>query len=122
MRFLALGIGGSLLVTFIGCMILTNPGQSDYEDYASEKLVFYLKDKICLEKGISLFLQRYCHTLVDTSRKQLGQFLSQKTQRHNYVFFSIYKTDLLFPAPIPRYQFETIGILENFYTYESDRV
>jgi len=122
MKSLVFGCAGVLLIGFIGCLILTNPGESDYDDYAAEKLVFYVKDKICLEQGVGVFLQRYCRTLLDSSRKQLGHLISQKTQRHNYLLFSVYSTDLSLPAPIPRYQFETIAILENFYTYESDRI
>ena len=122
MRGLVCSVSGFFLLVLIGCMVITNPSQRDYEDYASEKLVFYIKERVCLEPKVNVLLQRYCNTLIDTSRKQFANFLSQKTQRHNYLLFSIYKTDLSLPAPIPRYQFETIAILENFYTYESDRI
>ena len=122
MKALVLGCGGVILMGFIGCLVLTNPGQSDYEEYASDQLVYYVKDRVCYDRGVAVLLQRYCQTLVDSSRKQLGHFLSQKTERNNYLFFSIYKTDLFVPGLFPRYQFETIGILENFYTYESDQI
>ncbi len=112
----------ALSIGFIGCLCLTNPGQEDYQDYATDQIVFYVKDKICSERGSAIFLRRYCHTLVDTSRKQLVRFLSQKTQRHNYLLFSVYSTDILLPGILPRFQFKTIGILENFYIFESDQI
>ncbi|MEI6380124.1 MAG: DUF4359 domain-containing protein [Cyanobacteriota bacterium ELA615] len=122
MKSLLVSCATVLSIGFIGCLFLTNPGQEDYEEYATEQMIFYVKDKICSDHRGTVFLQRYCQTLVDSSREQLGRFLSQKTQRHNYLLFSIYRTDLLLPGIMPRFQFQTIGILQNFYTFESDQI
>ena len=47
--------------------------------------------------------------MIDTGRGQVPRLIQETTQRRNYLFFSIYETDLFL------YQFETIGIFNDFY-------
>ncbi|ACK67037.1 conserved hypothetical protein [Rippkaea orientalis PCC 8801] len=114
-------LGGVTLATIGGLMIITNPGQNDYENYATEALTFYLKDEVCPQAPSELggFLISYCKTLVDTGRPQIQKVISNKTIRQNYLLFSIYETELSLPSPVPSYQFGTIGALRQFYTYEA---
>ena len=120
MKSIVFSCGGALLLGLTSCLALTNPGQSDYEEYASKKLVFYVKSEVCSNHRVSMFLNRYCQTLVDSSRIQLGHFLSQATQRQNFLLFSIYKTEIFLPGILPRYEVDTLGIMDKFYTYNSD--
>ncbi|PSF32277.1 hypothetical protein C7H19_21780 [Aphanothece hegewaldii CCALA 016] len=114
---------GITLTSFGVVMVMTNPGQVAYEQYAAGRLTTYLKEDLCLQikengelKGV---LRTQCKNLVDTGRPQLEQVITLATKRQNFVLFSIYQTELELPSPVPSYQFDTIAILQNFYTYQA---
>lgn len=121
-----LGLGiGSMALTGLGVLLLlTNPGQKDYEKYASQALNVYLKENACtrLPSGISALLQSHCHSLVDTFRPQLAQMIDRQTTRQNFLLFSVYQTDLSIPSNLPDYQVKTIGVFKQFYIYESEEL
>ena len=121
---LSLGIGGIALAGLGGLMILTNPEQTAYEEYASDRLEYYLKENACeeVEKGLGNLFPGGCNSLVNRLSPQLQQFIAQKTERHNFLFFSIYTTDLSVHSLLPGYHFETVGVLQNFYTYKGERL
>ncbi|MGK7892925.1 MAG: DUF4359 domain-containing protein [Xenococcus sp. (in: cyanobacteria)] len=96
-------------------LVITNPGQGNYEEYAAEKLNIYLKQDVCPE--ITQKLSNPCRILVDFARPQLNLAITSQTQRKNFILFSIYETNLSIPSALPDYNFETLGILDHFYTY-----
>jgi hypothetical protein len=114
-------VGGAALVALGASMALTNPGQDTYEQYAVEQLATYLKNEGCTQAPPVLgdILQNQCKSLVDTGRPQLQQIISQTTQRQNFLLFSIYRTNLNIGPFLPVYQFETVGIFQNFYIYQA---
>ncbi len=105
-----------------GVMAMTNPGQGDYEHYATNQLTGYLKGSVCTQVSGDLeeLLRNGCKTLVDTGRPQLRNIIAQTTRRQNYLLFSIYETELSFKSPIPSYQFQTFGAFHKFHTYLAD--
>lgn len=109
-------------------MAIANPGKEDYEQYATDELAIYAKDNVCpkvseeLGQELGGVLQSYCKSLIDSARPQIRLLISQQTTQHNYLLFSIYETELALPSPIPSYHFETIGILQNFYTYQAEEI
>ena len=105
---LGLILSGSILV-------ITNPGQGNYEEYASKQLNIYLKEDVC--PGITKELRNPCRILVDFARPQLESAIANQTQRQNFLLFSVYQTDLSIPSALPDYHFETLGIFDQFYTY-----
>ncbi len=117
-------VGGLVLGVMGGMLIVTNPGQREYEAYATDALSTYLKQEVCNQVAQELrgALTSYCKTLVDTGRPQIQQIIAQKTIRANYLLFSIYETKLWMPSPVPSYQFTSLGIFEQFYTYEADEL
>ncbi|NDJ21672.1 DUF4359 domain-containing protein [Nostoc sp. B(2019)] len=100
-------------------MAKTNPSQAEYEEYAVQRLAKYLKTDVCkkttniLENLINL----NCEKLVDSVNPQMQGILARTTERQNYIIFSIYRTDLKLNSWIPSYRFETVGALNQFYTY-----
>ncbi|MGK7939765.1 MAG: DUF4359 domain-containing protein [Crocosphaera sp.] len=116
-------IGGVSAIGLGTGMVLTNPGQHDYESYATHTLTTYLKQEVCSQNsgGLGSFLSSHCKTLVDTGKPHLQKVISNKTIRQNYLLFSIYETELLLPSPVPNYEFETIGAFRQFYTYQADK-
>ncbi len=115
-------VGGVSLIGLGTSMVLTNPGQRDYETYATDTLTTYLKQEVCPQKsgGLGGFLASNCKTLVDTGKPHIKTVIAKKTLRQNYLLFSIYETELLLPSPVPNYEFGTIGVFQQFYTYQAD--
>lgn len=119
-------VGGIALVGLGSVMALTNPGREDYEEYAVETLTTYLKEEACPQAptvaGLGNLLQRQCKTLVDTGRPQIQQIISQTTQQQNFLFFTIYRTDLNIGPILPAYHFETVGVFQKFYIYQAEKL
>lgn len=109
-----------IFFTALGILIVTNPGKAKYEEYASQALKSHLKNSVCQE--VTEILTNPCTILVDIARPQLAVAISQKTQRKNFIIFSIYQTDLSIASALPNYQFATVAILDFFYTYQADEL
>lgn len=114
----AIALGGLGVV-----MALTNPGQPEYEEYAVQRLSEYVKHEVCNQapKIFGTLLQRNCDELIDSNRPAIQKIIATSTQRKNFIFFSIYSTDLSVSSSIPSYHFETVAALENFYTYTAQK-
>jgi hypothetical protein len=115
-------IGGVALVGLGVSMALTNPGKDSYQQYAVETLSTYLKNEACMQAP-SVFgnaLRSQCKSLVDTGRPQIEQIITQSTQQYNFIFFSVYRTNLEIGPFVPAYQFETLGVFQNFYIYRAE--
>lgn len=115
---------GLLVLAALGAvMAITNPDKSTYEEYAVEQLTTYLTDDICpqVPKAFESLVNNSCTAIVGSSRPQIQQIISRTTQRQNFILFSIYSTDLSISRAIPFYRFQTVGILQNFYTYSAKK-
>lgn len=126
LRVLAYILGASLLGIGVATFV-TNPQQSSYEVYATRRLTTYLGANVCTEAGI---LSSVCNSALNDNQSQIKKFIATNTDRQNFLFWSIYKTDLaagdLLPSAlqdaVPAYHFETVGIFSSFYTYEAERL
>ena len=121
-------IGAATLAALLGvAMATTNPSQSAYEEYAVQHLAAYLKHNACprVPKFVERLLKHTCREEVDINRPQLQQLVSESTERQDFIFFSIYRTDLSFRriSPLltflPSYHAETLGAFQKFYVYSS---
>ncbi|NEO97966.1 MAG: DUF4359 domain-containing protein [Symploca sp. SIO2E9] len=120
-------IAGGVIVVILGAsMAMTNPGKGAYEKYAVGRLTKYLKEEVCSEpskrEDVPKFLQRQCPKLIDGLRPPIQTVISQTTQRRNFVFFSIYRTDLDVGSSLPAYKFGTVGVFDKFYVYQADEL
>ena len=116
---LPLLIGGVAFLSLGSLLVLTNPGQEQYEDFATQQLVLYLKENICQQTSPELgeaIKSQMCHLMVDTGKKQIPKLIAQTSQRHNYLLFSMYQTELYL------YSFDTIGIFNHFYIIDVDKL
>ncbi|HEY9849273.1 MAG TPA: DUF4359 domain-containing protein [Leptolyngbyaceae cyanobacterium] len=104
-------------------MMASNPSQSEYEEYALAQLTDYLKNNVCkdVSKSLGKFALRQCTILVDTGRPRLKRIIADNTYQQNFIFFSIYKTDLTINPLVPSYHFETVGAFQNFYIYQAEK-
>jgi uncharacterized protein YceK len=119
-----MGVIAVLLGGLGGLMTLTNPSPKDFNLYATDTIQYYLKNDLCMQVAEQLngAISSYCKTVVDAGRPQIATILDHSTVRHNYLFFSIYVTTLQLPAPIPHYQFETVGVLDQFFVFEQQEI
>jgi Domain of unknown function (DUF4359) len=105
-------------------MAFTNPEQTAYDDFATEKLTQYLKSNACSEAPNVLgnFLGDECESLLEKNQDEIQQFISTHTERQNYLLLSVYQTNLEirdFGPFLPSYHFETVGVFGNFYIYRA---
>ncbi|NJL81920.1 MAG: DUF4359 domain-containing protein [Chloroflexaceae bacterium] len=108
--------GSAIAAGFGLLLVASNPPPQTYEQYATEELAAYLKEEACANVSESFggFLVRYCRSAVDSGRPQLRELIVQTTQRHNYLFFSVYETNLAF-GPVFAIRAQTLGILQHFF-------
>ena len=104
-------------------MATTNPDSSTYEEYAAEQLTTYLKKDVCSQvpKAFEALVQASCASLIDSNRPQIKQIIVRSTQRQNFILFSIYRTNLSISTVVPLYRFQTVGMMQNFYTYSAEQ-
>lgn len=116
---LPLTISGIVFLVLGAILTLTNPSQKQYEEFATEQLVIYLKENVCKQKSANLgeaLKSQICNLMVDTGKKQVPQVVAQTTDHHNYLLLSVYETQLYI------YSFQTIGIFNNFYVVGVDKI
>jgi Domain of unknown function (DUF4359) len=111
------------LTGLVTVMATTNPDSSTYEDYAVEKLTTYLKNDVCnqVPQAFAALVQNSCASIIESNRPQIRQVIARSTQRQNFILFSIYRTNLSITSVVPLYQFQTIGLMQNFYTYSAEQ-
>ena len=114
---------GAVGVTVLGAiMAKTNPNQGEYEKYAVQKLTTYLETDVC--KKTPSFLEKLikvnCEQLLNSATPHIKELITTTTNRQDYMIFSIYRTQIKLDAWIPGYKFETVGALNQFYTYNAE--
>lgn len=117
---LVTGLGIASVTGLGSVMAVTNPSQAAYEAYVTQEMVTFLDQNVCAEAPKAFDLRRDCKLMLKTNRSQIKQFIADGTQRHNYVFFSVYTTDLAVASFLPTYQVETIGAFRQFHVYDTD--
>ncbi|NJN91083.1 MAG: DUF4359 domain-containing protein [Leptolyngbyaceae cyanobacterium SL_5_14] len=112
---------GLVLVGVGTAMALTNPEQSAYDDYATDELTRYLEENACSKAPSFLgnTLQTQCVELLQDNQDEIKELISESTQRQNFLILSVYKTNLSVSSLLPAYEFETVGVFRDFYTYKA---
>ncbi len=108
------------IIVLITVLIVTNPGTSRYESYASQQLIGYFKDDLCRQTTEIRKIQSTCRILIDTTRPQIQMVLIKNTRQQNFLLFSLYHTNLNLSPIVPEYNFATLGIVDRFFTYQSE--
>lgn len=115
-------VGGVAIATIAGAMVATNPKSSSYEDFASQQLVEYLQENVCdkANQNFGNILQQSCDNFLQDARPQLENLIAQRTERQDYILFSIYRTNLSVAAFLPAYEFETLGVFSHFHILKAE--
>ncbi|MCJ8280821.1 MAG: DUF4359 domain-containing protein [Rivularia sp. ALOHA_DT_140] len=113
--------GASALIALGVAMAGTKPSQAEYEEYATQKLSQYLKEQGCSKTPNLLdnLIKFNCKNLIDSAAPQIRQIVNASTQKRDYIIFRVYTTNLQINSVIPSYKFETVGALDNFFTYKA---
>ena len=116
-------VGASALVALSVAMASTKPSQAEYEEYATQRLSEYLKEQGCSKTPNILgnLIKFNCAEIVDSASPQIKQIINASTKKHDYLLFSVYHTDLEINSLIPSYKFETVGALDNFFSYKAKK-
>lgn len=112
-----LGLGA--LTCLGGVMVATNPGQDAYESYATQQLVTYVDQQVCAKAPTAFGLNQECRSLVQSNRPQIQRIIAEGTQQRNFVFFSVYTTELSVTSFLPKYRVLTLGIFDQFLIYDT---
>jgi hypothetical protein len=115
----AVSVGGLAIVGLGIGMAVTNPKPSAYNSFAAKKLAQYLQEKVC--DDVPNLLQQQCRNFANAGQDRFKKIAADTTERQNFVFFSIYETDISTPPGIPSYHFSTVGIFNQFYIYEAEK-
>ncbi|HEY9299314.1 MAG TPA: DUF4359 domain-containing protein [Phormidium sp.] len=124
-------LGTAIVTGLLVSLAVSNPSQSEYEEYATKELTEYLQQNVCPQapKIWGKSLKRECKRLVNSNQSEIKDLISQSTERYNFVLFSIYKTELsitkvspfLPSSLLPSYHFGTLGIGQKFYIYQAEQ-
>ena len=120
-KSLLAGLGIASLSSLAAVMAVMNPTQGAYEAYATQKVVAILDRNVCTEAPKAFNLRRDCKSLLTNNRSQIKQFIANHTEHQNFIFFSVYKTDVEIATFLPSYRVETVGAFQRFHLYESVR-
>ncbi len=113
--------GGIALVSLSAVMAVTNPGDDAYEGYATQALITYADQKICSKAPAVFGVRDECRSMLKSNRSQVTKLIADGTHHQNFVFFSIYTTNLSVAAFLPSYRVQTIGVFNQFFIYETTR-
>jgi Domain of unknown function (DUF4359) len=103
-----------------GIMMLTNPDRTAYEAYAVDRVGDLAREQCDrAPAGLGIVLQGPCRAAIESFKPQIRPLLSTTTSRQNFIFFSIYKSDISIPAANLNAKVESIGIFNNFFTYKA---
>jgi hypothetical protein len=112
-------LGGIVFLALGTLFVLTNPGQKQYEEFATETLVTYLRDNVCQQNSQSLeeaLKSNMCYMMLNTGKGQIPKIIESTTKRHNYLLLSVYETNLYL------YRVETIGVFNHFVIMSFDKI
>ncbi len=98
-------------------MAVTNPTPSAYSRYATHQLTQYAQSNICAEAPTAFGLKEECRSLLKSNQAEIQRFIMSHTDRRNFIFFSVYTTDLAIASFLPSYQLQTIGLFQGFYVF-----
>lgn len=102
-------------------MVATNPSQAAYEAYATQKVMTLLDHNVCAEAPKAFNLRKDCKSLLTSRRSDIKRFIADNTYSQNFIFFSVYTTDVSVASFLPDYRVETVGAFQRFHIYETVR-
>jgi hypothetical protein len=103
-------------------LTFTNPDLNRYQAYLTKEVSKGLREDICAKAPEVLggVLQWQCNRLIDKGEPSLESIIEYSTDKENFVFFTIYETEILLMPGLPSYQIKSIGIFNHFIIYQNE--
>ena len=122
-------LGISVLAALGLGLIVTNPGEQEFERFAADQLTQAAQEELCRDGGLPMvahLLVRDCPRLIASQHDVLGRIALAATERRNFGLISLYRTDLggqrLLPDwSIPRYSALTLAGAGRFLILRTNR-
>uniref|UniRef100_B8HRW3 DUF4359 domain-containing protein n=1 Tax=Cyanothece sp. (strain PCC 7425 / ATCC 29141) TaxID=395961 RepID=B8HRW3_CYAP4 len=110
-------LGVLAVLSLAAFLFVTNPDETDYEEFATRQATSFLHREICDRPGkvAPSFRQVFsagCTTLTKQGAADIRRFVSYNTQRYNFILFSLYTTDL------PLQRIKILGIGRTFFLFD----
>jgi hypothetical protein len=106
-------LGAAVLTIVSAVLMLTNPSQSAYSEFATQQTINFLLQDICQANQQHSKMSKKlwgdsCKTLSVDGASDIRQFVLHNTQRQNLWLCSLYTTEL------PLYSLKVLGISNQF--------
>jgi hypothetical protein len=122
LKKVCLGVGLFSAIGVGTAMAVMNPSQSAYEAYATQKVVKLLDQNVCAEAPRAFNLKQDCKALLVSNRSSIQEFIANNTQRQDFLFFSLYTTDVSVASFLPDYRVEAVGAFRQFHIYQTAQI
>ena len=111
-----------LTVVAMGGLMVTNPGQHEFEDFAAQRLSALLDEELCRKPALPMLLQlviQNCSAVVRAQQQTLGQVARDHSRRLNLGLASIYTThfggqQLMGQWRLPKYRITPLALAGQF--------
>ena len=115
-------LGGTVLIALAGGVLAwSNPSQTDFADYAADRIVKEISREFCAGERLPTVLRlalANCSELVAAQRNVIGTLVIQQTRRTNLGLMSLYLSDLggqqVLSWQVPRYRTTVLGVAGRF--------
>ncbi len=99
-------------------MMLTNPSQAAYTDYAMGQIEDLAKSQCDRAPGgFSLILQEPCRAAITALKPRIQPLIANHSSCRNLLLLSLCRSNISISDLNFQVQVESIGILDRFYTY-----
>ena len=113
--------GAALLAGAGGMLAWTNPGPSEFADFAADRLVEEISGRVCASSTLPSVLGLAvadCAALVASQRTALGAVVQRQTRRTNFGVLSVYHSQLggqeVLRWRVPRFEATVVGLAGRF--------
>lgn len=103
-------------------MAIMNPSEAAYEVYATQKVIKLLDQNVCAEAPQAFNLKQDCKALLVSNRSYIQEFIANNTHRQDFLFFSLYTTDISVASFLPDYRVEAVGAFRQFHIYQTAQI
>ncbi len=116
-------------VAILAGLVVTNPGQADFERFAADQLVEEIAEELCQKADLPLLWRLAignCEQLVRHQRAALAAVVGQHTLRTNLAVVSVFRSEIggqrLLDWRVPRFRSLVLGVAGTFLLIQAGQV
>jgi hypothetical protein len=125
--------GGTALLAVLGAglagtaLVFSNPGPSEFEGFAAERLVDVLETELCQGDALPGLMRMAlgdCSRLVQDQRLPIARLVGRHSRRLDLGVASVYRSELgggmLLGWPVPRFRATVLAVAGHFLILQAD--